>query len=123
VTTRRPTLPAFADGCIDDINALPSVELRRVAVKILQEVEAGTLHGRPLDSRPSTGDLTDCFKIYFDDQAETKPRFRIVYRMNPDGRVTAARVQAIAVGQRSALAAYYDAARRLGRLPNVAPER
>lgn len=115
----KPTtpLPAFAEGCIDDINALPTVTLRRIALLLLSEVVQGRRAGRPLGVRLPTGDLSDCFKVYFDEVRDIKPRYRIVYREFDDGSVLGVRVEAVAVGRRDALSVYFEAARRLGRLP------
>lgn len=101
-------LPGFED----DMAALPTQELRIMTVGLLVEVARGTLTGRSLDVRVSTGDLSDCFKLYFDTDTKQKPRFRLVYRIE-DGRVKA--VQAVSVGERKGLAAYVAAAERLGR--------
>lgn len=53
----------------------------------------------PLEDHPSVGDLSDCGKVYFDDQAEDKPRFRLVYRVLPN-EVDAVAVEAAGVGRR-----------------------
>lgn len=100
--------------CRDDINALPTENLRRRAVQIFIDVSNGKLEGIPLLDHPSVGDLSDCRKVYFDEDRDRNPRYRFVYRLLPNG-VTAVRVEAIAVGRRAAMAVYVDVARRLGR--------
>lgn len=100
--------------CKDDINALPTLNLKRRAVQIFVDVSSGDLEGTPLEDHPAVGELCDCRKVYFDEDDDRKPRFRLVYRLLPNG-VDAVRVEAIAVGLRAAMPAYVDAARRLGK--------
>lgn len=102
-------LPGFAE----DLAALPSHNLRKMALGLLVEIAEGTLAGRSLDDRIATGDLSDCFKLYFDTDTQQKPRFRLVYRIVGD-KVHA--VQAVAAGERQGLNAYRIAAHRLGRI-------
>lgn len=107
--------PSLLVGVLDDLKALPSDELRQVALRLLIEIEAGKIVGKPLSDFARTGDLTDCFKIYFDLPTDGPPTYRIVYRLNPDHSITAAHIQAVAVGRRHALEVYLSAAHRLGR--------
>lgn len=100
--------------CANEINALPSENLKRRVVQIVVDVSTGKLEGVPLEDHPSVGDLSDCRKVYFDETDEAKPRFRLVYRLLPN-EVEAVEVEAVAVGRRAAMDAYVRAARRLGR--------
>jgi len=109
---RKPTL---LPGVIDDIRALPTRELRELAVRLCLEIEAGRVVGVPLENLSHTGDLSDCFKVYFDFPRGDRPNYRLVYRKNPDETIVAVAVQIVAVGRREALAVYLEAARRLGR--------
>lgn len=69
--------------------------------------------GQPLGDHPEIGDLSDCYKLYFDEA-----RHRIIYQVE-----TPSRIRIIAVGRRASLGVYRAAARRLGRTPGVdAPE-
>lgn len=77
-------------------------------------VRDGKARGVRLDSRVATGDLTDCFKLYFDPDGSQRPRFRLVYRYTPD-EVQAVALEAVAVGRRQGLDVYVTAADRLGR--------
>lgn len=104
-------LPGFQD----DIDALPNVATRQMAVNMLLHVRNGDVRGIALDDRASTGDLGDCFKLYFDPDGSDKPRFRLVYRFTPN-EVQAVAIEAVAVGRRQGLDAYLRAAERLGRL-------
>lgn len=103
-------------GCIEDINNLPTHELRFAAVSILIDIEHGDIVGRPLEDRRSIGDLSDCYKIYFDTAPHVRPRYRLVYRKNPKGHITGVNIEAVAVGERAQLQAYRLAAHRLGRV-------
>jgi hypothetical protein len=107
--------PALHEGVLHDLEQLPTTELRLVALRLLVEIEAGRVSGKPFDSRAHTGDLSDCFKVCFDHPRGDRPSYRIVYRVNPDKSIAAAHIEAVAVGRRAALAVYRDAARRIER--------
>lgn len=70
--------------------------------------------GIKLDALASTGDLGDCYKLYFDPDGSDKPRFRLVYRHTPD-EISAVAIESVAVGRRDNLDAYTRAVRNLGR--------
>jgi hypothetical protein len=108
-------LPEFLPGCVEDIKELPTMKLRYVVIEFLIEIESGARHGLPLDERKSTGDLSDCFKIYFDEERNMRPNYRLVYRELSAGGSNSSRIQAVAVGRRAGLDVYYLAARRLNR--------
>lgn len=112
---RRPLARSVRPEAVDDIKNLPSENLKRRAIQIIVDVSKGELEGRLLENHPSVGDLSDCRKVYFDDQEEDKPRFRLVYRVLPN-EVEAVAVEAVAVGRRRLMEVYVQAARRLGRL-------
>lgn len=40
--------------------------------------------GKPCGFAFSTGNLSDCRKLYFDEQRDMDPRYRIIYRLLPD---------------------------------------
>lgn len=98
-----------------DIYDLPTVALRRRAIKLLAHVAKGEIHGARLDARVATGDLSDCRKLYFDeDPSNPKPTYRLVYRLTPN-EAHAVAVEAVSVGERFELDAYLRAQRNLGR--------
>ncbi|MCL2780926.1 MAG: hypothetical protein FWD74_05455 [Actinomycetia bacterium] len=103
----------FLTAARDDVVGLPTLNLRRRALRIVADLMSGASLGRPLEDRPM-GDLSDCFKVYFDDR-EGRPRYRLVYRMVDDAIVVVTVVAVIAVGARDNLAVYREALRRLGR--------
>lgn len=103
-----------AVGFEQDLFALPSRELMKRTLTLLVEVANGNLEGQRLESLASTGDLSDCRKLYFDVDNNQKPRYRLVYRLTPN-EVLAVAVEAVAVGERLNLDAYVRAARNLGR--------
>lgn len=95
---------------LEDLKRLPSKRLRQVALEWLYRIEREPRLGQRLTWQRSTGDLSECRKIYFDkdDQprrlnfvARTKPEqgagYRIVYRLLPDDE-TAKEAEVIAVG-------------------------
>ena len=112
---QRPLRRSLRPEAVEDIKNLPSANLKRRAIQIIVDISKGELNGKPLTDHPSVGDLSDCRKVYFDDQDEGKPRFRLVYRLLPN-QVEAVEVQAVAVGRRRLMEVYVEAARRLGRL-------
>lgn len=101
-------------GFQQDIDALPDLPTRKMALDMLVLVRDGQVRGEKLDSRVATADLGDCFKLYFDPVGAGKPRFRLVYRYMPD-EIHAVAVEAVAVGRRENLDAYRRAAANLGR--------
>jgi mRNA interferase RelE/StbE len=107
---RLQALPGFQR----DIDDLPDMRARKMALDMLVFVRDGRVSGVPLGSHATTGDLGDCCKCYFDPDGTGKPRFRLVYRWLPDA-LEAVALEAVAVGQRVDLDAYRRAARNLGR--------
>jgi hypothetical protein len=64
---------------------LPSKELKRRAPELLAEVSKGNPKlGKPCGFAFATGNLSDCRKLYFDEQRDMDSRYRIVYRLLPD---------------------------------------
>lgn len=64
---------------------LPSRKLKRRALELLAQVSKGDPKlGKPCGFAFSSGNLGDCRKLYFDEQRDLAPRYRIVYRLVPD---------------------------------------
>lgn len=64
---------------------LPSDELKRRALELLAQVSTGNPRlGKPCGFAFSTGNLSDCRKLYFDEAEDVDPRYRIIYRLFPD---------------------------------------
>jgi hypothetical protein len=64
---------------------LPSKELKRRALELLAQVsKENPKLGKPCGFAFSTGNLSDCRKLYFDEQRDMDPRYRIVYRLVPE---------------------------------------
>ncbi len=83
-----------------------------------KEIEHGTTHGQRLKDLSRTGDLSDCFKVYFG--VGSPPSHRLTYRQL-DGEATGTLIEVVeivAVEQREADYVYLLTASRLGRLPN-----
>ncbi len=100
----------------DDLRNLKERDLQLLALKKIQAIKSGHLHGQPLGDHRKTGDLSDCFKLLFDTRTDLPPRFRIVYRQeNQDLEILF--IEILSIGERYQLEAYIAAAERLGRLP------
>ncbi len=108
---------------VGDIKALPTQKLKEIALQRISDVVNGRLRGARLEDMSRTGDLTDCFKLYFDETGGPGPAYRVVYRELAEGAVEV--VEVVAVEQREELYVYALAALRLGRLPEGSgvPER
>lgn len=112
---RAPKLALRAlPGFQGDVDALPDLATRKMALDMLVLIRDGKIRGQPLDARISTSDLRGCYKLYFDPDGSGKPRFRLVYRYAPT-EVTAVALEAVAVGRRANLDAYQRAITNLGR--------
>jgi hypothetical protein len=63
---------------------LLSKGLKYRALELLAEVsKKNPKLGKPCGFAFSTGNLSDCRKLYFDEQRDMDPRYRIVYRLLP----------------------------------------
>lgn len=64
---------------------LPSRDLKRRALELLAAVsKENPKLGKPCGFAFSTGNLSDCRKLYFDEERDMDPRYRIIYRLLPD---------------------------------------
>lgn len=64
---------------------LPSEQLKRRALELLAQVSTGSPRlGKPCGFAFSTGNLSDCRKLYFDETEDMDPRYRIIYRLLPN---------------------------------------
>ena len=97
----------------EDINALPDRAHRLAAVAVIVSLEENPWLGTELRERVRTADLRGLRRVAFDGPSWTdKPRYRVVYRNEPDDAVVEI-VAVIAVGRRERLEAYRDAAARV----------
>ncbi|MFT4156838.1 MAG: hypothetical protein QM630_02760 [Microbacterium sp.] len=85
-----------------------------MALQPLALTRDGKVSGEPLGKHVRTGDLSDCYKFYFDPDGSGKPRLRIVYRYTPN-EVQAVALEDGAIGRRDDRDVYRIAAQRLGR--------
>lgn len=98
---------------LEDINALRSDALRLAAVRVIVSLQENPWLGAELRARDRVGDPSGLRRIAFDEPGWTdKPRYRIVYRNDPDDGVVEV-VAVIAVGLRESLAIYKEATARL----------
>ena len=99
-----------------DMPALLQVdpELGRAVAEIVRDLHHDPWLGREMRERMRLEVLADCRKVPFDlPSRRGKPRFRLVYRNDPnDGSIAV--VCVLAVGPRSDLDAYRRAAARAG---------
>jgi len=95
-----------------DVLALP-VEPRKQVVKLLVALEQNPYLGREMWVVRGFEVLTDCRSIKFDTPGRKgKPRYRLVYRNEPD-EGTIAVICVLAAGERKQMAAYKQARARL----------
>jgi hypothetical protein len=104
----------YSDGFLIDLQSLPS-ELQNVAFYLIDDLARGRIRGKALASHPEIGDLSDCFKLYFDVRKDMNPRYRLVYRILNSGEIEGLSIEAIAVGRRQAFEVYKVAIERIGR--------
>ena len=103
------------DGFLAYVESLGEQVLKDVALALIKNLSKGNLRGKPLENDPEIGDLSDCFKLYFDVRKEMSPGYRLVYREFTSGDIEGVCIEAIAVGRRQAFEVYTIAIERLGR--------
>lgn len=75
----------FDSSAKQQLLELPSRELKRRALELLTHVSTRNPKlGKPCGFAFSTGNLSDCRKLYFDEQRDMDPRYRIIYRLVPN---------------------------------------
>ena len=104
----------YADGFLGDLQDLSS-DLRNVAFFLMDDLASGRIRGKALSVHPEIGDLSDCFKLFFDVRKDMSPGYRLVYRALISGEIEGVSIEAIAVGRRQAFEVYKIAIERLGR--------
>lgn len=83
---RRPLAQNRLPGFDLDVYALPDLRTRKMALDMLVLIREGKARGKPLGEHVKTGDLSDCYRFYFDPDGSGKPRFRLVYHYSPAAR-------------------------------------
>ena len=103
----------FLEGAKADIAALPDRATQLAALRVALALTENPFLGEPLRVRARVGDLAGCRRVPFDrEDVSGKPRFRLIYRNNPDdGSIEV--LEVIAVGLRERLGAYRAATARL----------
>jgi hypothetical protein len=97
-----------------DMPALPDDDIRLAALKVVRELYDEPRIGDSMRERFNLSILAGCRKVPFDKEGWTgKPRFRLVFRNEPDDGAVA-RVTVLSIGPRADLAAYKAAASRVG---------
>lgn len=115
MTPLRPELKIKSQKWIqEDINSLPSLALQQVAVNFIIKLVRGEIRGTRLEDNEFVGNLSDCYKLYFDLTPSDGPRYRIIFRYLPIPDKPEI-LELIAIGKREDLFVYYEAIKRLGR--------
>lgn len=104
----------FTEDALQDLRDLATQDKALVlqALHVAKRVDAGELRGKDLGYYDKTGDLSDCFRVYFGAKANADTH-RIVFRETGDGTEV---VEVVTVAERRSDVAYLLAALRLGRL-------
>ena len=98
----------------DDLNQIGDDAVIGAAIRLAGELRENPWLGEQMRERYNLRVLAGCRRIVFDAPGwEGKPRYRIVYRNEPEDGVPEV-VRLIAIGTRESLAAYRSAAARLG---------
>lgn len=84
-------------------------------MRYLAELKRRPRLGLQLIDHATLGDLSDCRKIYFDEDRNVGPRWRIVYRLVPNAQKPRT-IEVVSIGRRRNAEVYTVALRRLGRL-------
>ena len=75
-----------------------TTEAQRRVLELLGDIANETpLLGKTCGYKPSTGNLGDCRKVYFDIKSDVEPRYRLIYRVLPD-EDNPATIEVITVG-------------------------
>lgn len=102
-------------------HALPNMNLKREALRKLGKLKnENPWAGKPCGYAPSTGNIGDCRKMYFDESEDVEARYRIVYRLLPDEEkpmvIEVIRID-LKVPEADGEYIYTQVGRALGRLP------
>ena len=95
-----------------DLLELGSKNLQLRAVEIIRAISRGEIRGQRLENNDRVGDLSGCFKIYFDEPPDISPKYRIVYQLIPNTKKPHT-VHVLVIGERNKLKVYLEAMRRL----------
>lgn len=108
--TERHVVEALAEAT-SDANGLDEC-LKREVARIVVDLHGNPHHGELMGDQPPRV-LKGCRKIRFDEPGwKGKPRYRFVYRNEPDDGAPAKSV-VLAIGRRDRMIAYAKAARRV----------
>ena len=110
------TLPyhrALLPAVLDDLRTLSAEDeaLVDIALQAITDLAEHRKIGKLLGDRHVSGDLTGCRRLRFDRPDEPAPRFRLIYRLQPDTNPDT--IEIIALGPRGGHAAYQSAVTRL----------
>lgn len=95
-----------------DFEKLPTRQLAYVATERIKSLAYGEIRGTRLSNLPEIGDLSECFKLYFDESRNISPRYRIVFKYIPNSKSPSI-LLIIAIGKRENYEVYLTAVLRL----------
>jgi hypothetical protein len=95
-----------------DLTQLPTQNLFNLAMNAIQKLSRGEVRGTRLRIHSEIGDLSQCFKLYFDESRDVSPRYRIVFKYIPNPARPLI-LMIIAVGKRENYEVYLAAVLRL----------
>jgi mRNA-degrading endonuclease RelE of RelBE toxin-antitoxin system len=98
-----------------DFLKLNNSELEEISYALINRLSYGDIRGTRLENHPEIGDLSECFKLYFDLARGQSPRYRIVYKYLPSINKPSS-IFIVAVGDRNKFKVYRDAIERLHHL-------
>lgn len=122
----NPPLPpklniAIHSSAKKDFLSLNNSELEEISYVLINRLASGDIRGTRLENHPEIGDLSECFKLYFDLVRGQAPRYRIVYKYLPSINKPTS-IFVVAVGDRNKFKVYRDAIERLHNLNMDEPE-
>ena len=95
----------------DYLNLKDSV-LEEISYSLVEQLSSGSIRGQRLKNHSEIGDLSSCFKLYFDLTSEMSPRYRIVYTYRPSAQ-NPEELVVLAIGLRRGFEVYKEALSRL----------
>jgi hypothetical protein len=98
----------------DYINLQDSA-LEEISYTLVEQLSTGSIRGQRLKNHAEIGDLSSCFKLYFDINSEMSPRYRIVYTYKPSA-FNPEELVVLAIGMRKGFDVYREALTRFNEL-------
>jgi hypothetical protein len=97
---------------LQDYLKLRDSTLEEISYTLVEQLSTGSIRGQRLNNHSEIGDLSSCFKLYFDLTSEMSPRYRIVYTYKPSAH-NPEELVVLAIGMRKGFEVYKEALTRL----------